>query len=663
MSLEMGDTGQIRAPLSRNARTTIAIGLFCGIGALAFALPDQHLAFLEIVPLVLIARAYGIRASIGAALVVAPVLNALQHRPGHPAPLWLGAAETFVLFIIFVAVLLFVEHYESMLARSYRSATAALDIEKLRFRELSMALPLAVRAEEAQTRERELMAIAEALPQLVWCADANGKPVYFNAAWNAYTGIDPAILKESGLRPATHPEDQEFAKARWKAAHRAGTIFEAEARLRKADGSYHWFITRAAPLVSSEGRIVRWFAICTDIDEQKRAHENLERRFEIAHRVSEAFQEASLPASLPSVPGVCFSALYKAGRHEALIGGDWYDALRLLDGRVVLSIGDVAGSGLGAAITMVGMRQAIRGAAQIHADPVAILEAADRTLRQDSPDCMVTAFVGVYDPVTRSLHYAGAGHPPPLVRRRDGSVRELRGPGLPLGVRRKGDTEPGDIVLESGSTLVLYTDGLIESTHDVIAGIRQLRDTVGDIESVAPNTFAQHIAGGALAGGANDDVAILTLSLEAEPDDARYRRWTFDSEDRFAARDVHRGFVASLVACGANDDQIRDAEVVFSELLGNVVRHARGTCDIVLDATGTLPVLSILDHGRGMTYAAHLPADAFAESGRGLYIVRALTAEFNASRRPGGGTQARAVLHVDRFAGMPRAADLAAAVA
>jgi PAS domain S-box-containing protein len=659
----MGDTGHIRAPLSRGARTAIAIGLFFGIGGVAYALPDQHLAFLEIVPLVLIARAYGLRASIAVALVVAPALDLLQHRPHHPDFLMHGAAETSVLFLIFVAVLLFVEHYDSMLARSYQTAARALDTEKARLRELSKSLPLAVRAEEAQTRERELMAIAEALPQLVWCTDSHGKPVYFNAAWNAYTGADPATLREHGLRLVTHPEDQERAKSRWISAHRGGSIFEAECRLRRADGSYHWFITRAAPLTNSEDRIVRWFGTCTDIDEQKRAHESLERRYEIAHRVSEAFQEASLPATLPTVPGVCFSALYRPGRHEALIGGDWYDALRLLDGRVVISIGDVAGSGLGAAITMVGMRQAIRGAAQIHADPVAILEAADRTLRQDSPDRMVTAFVGVYDPVTRSLHYAGAGHPPPLMRRRDGTVIELRAPGLPLGVRRKGDTEPGDIVLESGSTLVLYTDGLIESTHDVIAGIRQLRETVTHIDRAAKDAFAEHIAGSALAGGANDDVAILTLSLEAEPDDARYRRWTFDCEDKFAAREVHHAFVASLVAGGANDDQTRDAEVVFSELLGNVVRHARGVCDIVLDATGTLPVLSILDHGRGMTYAAHLPADAFAESGRGLYIVRALTADFNASRRPGGGTHARAVLHVDRFAGMPRRKDLVIAVA
>jgi len=660
----MAETAPQVATLGRLARTAIAAGLFLGIGALAFALPDQHLAFLEIVPLVLLARAYGLRTSIVAAAGAAPALDLLQHRLQQHEPLLHTAIETFVLFAIFVAVLIFIERYEDVLARTYRTAAERMSSENAaRLRELSISLPDAVRREEAQVRERDLMAIAEAMPQLVWRSDSTLQIEYFNNAWIAYTGLEPDTMRRLGLRAPLHPQDLPNVLERWAEANRDGSVFDVECRLRKSDGSYHWFVARATPLNGATGEIVRWFGTCTDIDAQKRAQATLEKRFELAQRVSEAFQEASLPASLPAVPGVEFSALYRAGRREAAVGGDWYDAQRLLDGRVVISIGDVAGSGLAAAITMVAMRQAIRGAAQIHADPVAILEAADRTLRQDTPDCMVTAFVAVYDPVTRALHYAGAGHPPPLIRRRDGTVVELSAPGLPLGVRRKGDTEPGDLVLERGSTLVLYTDGLIESTHDLIAGERRLREAVTAVDGSSPAQAAQHIASVVLADGARDDVAILTLCLGPEPDDERYRRWTFDCEDRFAAREIHQAFVASLVAAGANDEQVRDAEVVFSELLGNVVRHARGPCDVVLDASGILPVLSMLDRGRGFTRAAHLPADTFAESGRGLFIVRQLTAEFNASRRPGGGTHARAVLYVDRLASVPERTVRVSAVA
>jgi len=260
----------------------------------------------------------------------------------------------------------------------------------------------------------------------------------------------------------------------------------------------------------------------------------------------------------------------------------------------------------------------------------------------------------VYDPVTRLLHYASAGHPPPFVRGADGSVVELIAPGLPLGVRRKGDCEAREIVLEPGALLVLYTDGLVESTHDYAAGERRLKAAIARLEPFGSEILAQSIARTCLAGDARDDVAILTLAFQPTIESQQYRRWTFDSSDRFAAREIRVAFEAAVVGAGATEEQLADAEVVFAELLGNVVRHARGPCDVVLDATSALPVLSVLDRGRGFTHAAHLPADAFAESGRGLFIVRSLTAEFNASRRPGGGTHARAVLYAERLAMSPK---------
>jgi len=80
----------------------------------------------------------------------------------------------------------------------------------------------------------------------------------------------------------------------------------------------------------------------------------------------------------------------------------------------VVSVGDVMGSGLSAAVTMGGVRQALRGAAQILAGPSEILDAADRALRSEQPNGIVTAFVGILDPETLTLSYASAGHPPPF---------------------------------------------------------------------------------------------------------------------------------------------------------------------------------------------------------------------------------------------------------
>src|SRR6202011_3725109 len=112
------------------------------------------------------------------------------------------------------------------------------------------------------------------------------------------------------------------------------------------------------------------------------------------HRVAMTLQRAMLPAVLPEVPGLTFDAVYFPGATEAEIGGDWYDAIALADGRVVVSIGDVTGRGLTAAVIMGRMRQAIETLATYESDPVRLLDAADSVLRRSHPDAIVTALVG-----------------------------------------------------------------------------------------------------------------------------------------------------------------------------------------------------------------------------------------------------------------------------
>jgi PAS domain S-box-containing protein len=234
--------------------------------------------------------------------------------------------------------------------------------------------------------------------------------------------------------------------------------------------------------------------------------------FERERRVARSFQDAALPSRLPEVPGFAFHAIYEAGRAEALVGGDWYDAFTLASGQIVVSIGDVAGSGLPAAVTMAGVRQAIRGAAHAAADPSGMLDAADRAL--DDPERrFVTAFVGVIDPATSTIAYQNAGHPPPLLRMPDGTVRELPGGGAPLGLR--GNEQPGAHAhaLPTGSLLALYTDGLTESTHDVLEGERRLRaallhSALDEVENPAKTLYDS-----ILVDGSRDDVAILTVAI------------------------------------------------------------------------------------------------------------------------------------------------------
>jgi serine phosphatase RsbU (regulator of sigma subunit) len=221
--------------------------------------------------------------------------------------------------------------------------------------------------------------------------------------------------------------------------------------------------------------------------------------------------------------------MYEASGEDVLVGGDWYDAFRLPDGRVVVSVGDVIGNGLDAAVTMAAVRQAIRGAAQVFPAPAAVLDAADRALRSEQPDRIVTAFVGILDPLTLAFSYASAGHPPPMLRLPDGSLSELVAVDLPLGLRNEhGVGENVTVVLPEGSLLVLYTDGLTESTRDVLEGERRLREALARDDLHGSDSAATTIRR-AVLGVATDDVAIFTVSIGSSSPD--FKRWSFRSDD------------------------------------------------------------------------------------------------------------------------------------
>jgi len=368
------------------------------------------------------------------------------------------------------------------------------------------------------------------------------------------------------------------------------------------------------------------------------------RRYEQEHRVATTLQEAALPKTLPDAFGLRFSGHYAPGRSELQIGGDWYDALRLPDGRIVISIGDVLGTGLEAAVTMGNLRQIIRGVAQVHPDPALMLDAADKTLRADGPDRIVTAFVGVLDPVNSTLTYASAGHPPPLLRHEDGRIDALVTSGLPLGLRERDDSGTTTIAIPAGALLVLYTDGLTESTRDVLEGDRRLFAALSNPSVLDAPNLARAIHDDVLFDGSHDDVAILAIRIPHPSIADPLMRWTIDSADGEKAAEVRHALVAILERVGAREDARFVAELVLGELIGNVSRYAPGKMDISLDLSGALPVLHVLDEGQGFRYLPKLPDDMLNERGRGLYIISQMTVDFSVVARPDAGSHARAVL-------------------
>lgn len=235
------------------------------------------------------------------------------------------------------------------------------------------------------------------------------------------------------------------------------------------------------------------------------------------HQIATILQQSLLPAFLPELPGVQLSARYVPGDQGAQVGGDWYDVFQLPRGRLAVSVGDVMGRGLMAAILMGEVRQTLRVAALDAPTVAGVLIRGDHALRLSGRDSMVTTVFGVFDPHTHHLVYTNAGHPLPLIAYPDGSVGELPGGRIPLGVSAADltiDWREWEIDLPAGSLVVFYTDGLIEQTRDTERGNVLLRDAVR-AEFALPGRdpatgIVQRVLGGTFP---SDDVAVLTMRM------------------------------------------------------------------------------------------------------------------------------------------------------
>jgi serine phosphatase RsbU (regulator of sigma subunit)/CHASE3 domain sensor protein len=381
-------------------------------------------------------------------------------------------------------------------------------------------------------------------------------------------------------------------------------------------------------------------------------YHEMTRKLKETHYVASTLQRALLPQGLPEIAGIGFDGVYEPGKSEAQVGGDWYDAVRLADGRVLVSIGDVAGSGLQSAVIMAAMREVIRGVAQVYADPATMIDAADRTLKSEHPDSLVTAFVAVFDPIARTLAYCSAGHPPPLLRLTDGTVVDLPSQGLPLGIRARDDVDARSTQIPDGATVLFYTDGLTESTRDVVAGEQRLREALANPAIASQPNLAQAIYDDMLRDGTHDDVAILAMRLDAtrtgtstEVVGQHLRRWAFDTGDTATAQRSRAVFASVLAAGGMLDEDVFTSELIFGELLSNTVRYAPGAVEVVLDwSEASTAILHFLDSGPGFVLMPRLPSDLLSERGRGLFLIWSMSEDFNVTKRAAGGAHARVVL-------------------
>ncbi|HEY0798323.1 MAG TPA: SpoIIE family protein phosphatase, partial [Candidatus Baltobacteraceae bacterium] len=295
------------------------------------------------------------------------------------------------------------------------------------------------------------------------------------------------------------------------------------------------------------------------------------RLYERAAHVADTLQRAMLPDRLPSKAGLSFHAAYLPATREAIVGGDFYDAFHLPDGRVAFAIGDVAGHGLHAAVVMGEVRQALRAAAIDPKSPSAVLERANTILNMRAVPTMVTAIFGIIDPVDASFTYASAGHPPPVMCL-EGQTYVLPTRGIALGVTTSVDAQDWVFPLAPGALLTLYTDGLVEYDRDIEQGEQILRDLLRSIARPDGVDPAAEIVRRLFSTRENtDDAAVLTISgdFEIKPD----LTLTFSAIELAlpAARNTLRSYAKAM---NLRPEDTYAVLTAIGEAMANTVLHA-----------------------------------------------------------------------------------------
>jgi serine phosphatase RsbU (regulator of sigma subunit) len=242
--------------------------------------------------------------------------------------------------------------------------------------------------------------------------------------------------------------------------------------------------------------------------------------YQMERALSETMQRALLPALLPQADHLHLAARYRPAGHAQLVGGDWYDAYLGAQGTTSLVIGDVAGHDIDAAATMGQLRTMLRMADHDGTRTTTeVLATVDRACETFGYGVFATALVAQVGPRSpgcgnRSIRWGSAGHPPPLVLHRDGTVEVLdAAPGLPLGVAPDRARPEHHSTLPAGATLLLYTDGLIESRgQDLDEGLACLVELLARSADLGLERLCDRIVTELLPdAGADDDVALIAV--------------------------------------------------------------------------------------------------------------------------------------------------------
>ncbi|MFJ3163315.1 ATP-binding SpoIIE family protein phosphatase [Streptomyces kanasensis] len=350
--------------------------------------------------------------------------------------------------------------------------------------------------------------------------------------------------------------------------------------------------------------------------------------------IADELQRTMLPENLPQPTGVRLASRYLPAAETARVGGDWYDAIPLPGSRVALVVGDVMGHSMTSAAIMGQLRTTAQTLAGLDLPPQEVLHHLDEQAQRLGENRMATCLYAVYDPVAHRITIANAGHPPPILLHLGGRAEVLRvPPGAPIGVGGV-DFEAVELDAPAGATLLLYTDGLVESRlRDVWTGIEQLRERLaataqltGPDHSPPLEALCDDVLDMLGPGDRDDDIALLAARFDGiTPSDVAY--WFLEPED--AAPGRARRLARKALARWDLEELTDSVELLVSEVVTNAVRYASRPVTLRLLRTEVLRC-EVGDD------SPQLPRQRRArdtdEGGRGLFLVNRLARRWGATR-------------------------------
>ncbi|GGU36961.1 SpoIIE family protein phosphatase [Streptomyces lavendofoliae] len=350
--------------------------------------------------------------------------------------------------------------------------------------------------------------------------------------------------------------------------------------------------------------------------------------------IADELQRTMLPENLPQPTGVKLASRYLPAAETARVGCDWYDAIPLPGSRVALVVGDVMGHSMTSAAIMGQLRTTAQTLAGLDLPPQEVLHHLDEQAQRLGENRMATCLYAVYDPVAHRITIANAGHPPPILLHLGGRAEVLRvPPGAPIGVGGV-DFEAVELDAPAGATLLLYTDGLVESRlRDVWTGIEQLRERLaataqltGPDHSPPLEALCDDVLDMLGPGDRDDDIALLAARFDGiAPSDVAY--WFLEPEEQAPGR--ARRLARRALARWDLEDLADSVELLVSEVVTNAVRYAERPVTLRLLRTDVLRC-EVGDD------SPQLPRQRRArdtdEGGRGLFLVNRLARRWGATR-------------------------------